>query len=148
MDNDDPKKGRKFDSGKPRMSLLPPYALEEVAKVLTVGAQKYAADNWKYVEDGETRYKDAMFRHINSYNKGEIIDPETGLHHLAHAMCCAMFIVDAYASKVPLAPKKTNILSGTVWDTIKVPQDPMRQTFGGPAQAYGTEVRHEPYELP
>ena len=44
--------GRKFDQDKPHMALLPPYALEAVARVLTYGAQKYERDNWKYVPDG------------------------------------------------------------------------------------------------
>lgn len=108
----DDKLGRKFDNGKPRMALLPPYALEEVAKVLTAGSIKYADNNWKYVENGESRYKDAMFRHINAFNKGEVLDPETGMHHLAHAICCAMFIVDAHGSGVPLASKAASKVEG------------------------------------
>lgn len=94
MQNDDPKLGRKFDSGKPRMGLLPPYALEAIAKVLTLGADKYAPSNWKYVEGREWRYFDAMLRHINSHSKGEMNDPESGLPHLAHAGCCLMFLLD------------------------------------------------------
>jgi hypothetical protein len=94
--------GVKYDSGKPRFGLIPPYAIEEVAKVLTVGAQKYSPNNWKYVENGQARYVDAMSRHLNSFIKGESTDPETGLHHLAHAICCAMFIVDADISGTKL----------------------------------------------
>lgn len=97
--------GRKYDGGKPMMSLVPPHALEEMAKVLTMGAKKYAVDNWKYVEDGKQRYMDAMLRHINAYIKGERDDPEFGTHHLAHAACCLYFILDADMSGVPLEPK-------------------------------------------
>lgn len=86
--------GLKFDSEKPRMGLLPPRALESVARVLTFGAKKYAPDNWKYVENGKSRYADASLRHITAYLKGEDHDPETGIHHLSHAICCLMFIVD------------------------------------------------------
>ncbi len=85
--------GRKYDGGKPMMSLVPPHALEEMAKVLTMGAKKYAVDNWKYVEDGKQRYMDAMLRHINAYIKGERDDPEFGTHHLAHAACCVFFVM-------------------------------------------------------
>ena len=97
--------GRNYDGGKPMMSLVPPHALEEMAKVLTLGAKKYDVDNWKYVEDGKQRYLDAMLRHINAYIKGERDDPEFGTHHLAHAACCLYFILDADVSGVPLEPK-------------------------------------------
>lgn len=98
--------GRKFDSGKPEFSLLPPWALESVAKVLTFGAQKYEIDNWKYVENGAQRYKNAALRHLNDYMKGEKFDQETGLNHLAHAVCCLMFMLDADESGKPLAKAK------------------------------------------
>lgn len=98
--------GRKFDSGKPEFSLLPPWALESVAKVLTFGAQKYEVDNWKYVENGAQRYKNAAMRHLNDYMKGEKFDQETGLNHLAHAVCCLMFMLDADESGTPLAEAK------------------------------------------
>lgn len=96
--------GRKYDSGKPEFSLLPPWALESVAKVLTFGAEKYDIDNWKHVSNGEYRYRNAALRHINDYVKGEKTDPESGCNHLAHAICCLMFILDADESGKPLAP--------------------------------------------
>lgn len=94
--------GRKFDQEKPEMALLPPYAIEAVARVLTYGAKKYEKDNWKYVPDGEYRYRNAAFRHFNEVLKGNLTDPETGEHHLAHAICCMMFELDSYESGVPL----------------------------------------------
>jgi hypothetical protein len=84
--------GRKFDAGKAEYGLIPPHALHAMVEVLTIGAQKYARDNWKYVEDRERRYFDAMQRHIWAWKRGEINDPEDNLHHLAHAMCCLMFL--------------------------------------------------------
>lgn len=96
--------GRKYDSGKPEFSLLPPWALESVAKVLTFGAEKYEIDNWKHVSNGEYRYRNAALRHINDYIKGEKTDLESGCNHLAHAICCLMFILDADESGQALAP--------------------------------------------
>lgn len=84
---------QKHDQGKPRYSLIPPLAEEEMVKVLTFGANKYAPNNWQNVDD-MSRYVDAALRHIASYRKGERNDAETNLHHLAHAMCCLAFIVD------------------------------------------------------
>jgi hypothetical protein len=86
--------GRKFDSNKTEYGLLPPLALEEIAKVLTFGALKYERDNWQRVPDSKRRYFDALQRHIWAYKRGEQIDPESGLHHLAHAGCCLMFLYE------------------------------------------------------
>ena len=85
--------GKKFDQNKPRMSLLPKGALNAVIRVLEFGATKYQVDGWKHVPDAKTRYYDAMQRHIDAWWQGEQKDPETGEHHLAHAICCGMFLM-------------------------------------------------------
>ena len=87
-------KGRKFDGGKLEYGLLPPFALEETVKVLTFGAQKYERDNWQKVPDSKRRYFDALQRHVWAWKRGEQDDPESGIHHLAHAMCCLMFLYE------------------------------------------------------
>lgn len=86
--------GRKFDGGKLQYGLLPPLALKETVRVLTFGAQKYEPDNWRRVPDGPRRYFDAAQRHLWAYKEGEKNDPETGINHLAHALCCLMFMLD------------------------------------------------------
>jgi hypothetical protein len=86
--------GSKHDSGKPLMGAVPPNALLAVAKVLTFGIEKYGRDNWHQVENLETRYMDAALRHINAYQRGEQLDPESGENHLAHAVCSLMFILE------------------------------------------------------
>lgn len=91
--------GRKFDSNKLQYGLLPILSMKDVVKVLTYGAKKYEKDNWKYVPDGENRYFDAALRHIWAHKEGEINDPETGMSHMAHAICCLMFINDLNLSK-------------------------------------------------
>lgn len=88
------KGGRKFDGGKLQYGLLPPLALRETVKVLTFGAEKYEPDNWRRVPDGHRRYFDAAQRHLWAYKEGEKIDPESGVNHLAHALCCIMFMLD------------------------------------------------------
>ncbi|QDP61637.1 MAG: hypothetical protein Unbinned8261contig1001_10 [Prokaryotic dsDNA virus sp.] len=84
------KKGMKFDTGKAMYDLIDPACLEELAQVLTMGAIKYNRDNWKQVEP--YKYEAALFRHFQAYRKGEIIDPESGLHHLSHVMANTMFL--------------------------------------------------------
>jgi hypothetical protein len=84
--------GVKFDADKPRMELLDAYAIEELAKVLAFGAKKYDAHNWrKGITKG--RLIAAALRHLFAYLRGENVDPETGLSHVAHAMCCCMFLL-------------------------------------------------------
>lgn len=85
--------GMKFDDGKLDWALLPFESVEEIIKVLMVGAKKYKRDNWQMVEDGDTRYFNAAMRHITSWKRGEELDPETGLQHLAHAGCCLLFLI-------------------------------------------------------
>jgi hypothetical protein len=86
--------GLKFDIGKPRMSLLPPLAITEMANVMTFGAQKYAAHSWKDVENAQERYLDALLRHAIAYVAGERIDPESGKPTMAHIMCDAAFLIE------------------------------------------------------
>jgi len=84
--------GRKDDKGKLRYSLIPPSATRALAEVLTFGAEKYEANNWKHVEDAESRYLDAVYRHLEAYRQGERLDDESGLPHLAHAMTNIAFL--------------------------------------------------------
>jgi hypothetical protein len=84
--------GVKYDSDKPRMDLLPPRALLEVAKVLSFGASKYAPGNWKRVDDLQARYTAAALRHLADHMiNPNAVDEESHIDTLAHAICCLMF---------------------------------------------------------
>ena len=85
--------GKKFDKDKLDWTLLPWFPLEEVVKVMQHGAKKYGRNNWLYVLDSKQRYLAAGLRHLISYTRGEKNDPESGYHHLAHAVCCMLFII-------------------------------------------------------
>ena len=85
--------GLKFDGDKAPMSLLSREALEQTAKVLAFGKQKYAAHNWRKGFYWNRPLSAAM-RHIMAFNDGEDKDPESGLSHIAHAMCCLMFLLE------------------------------------------------------
>jgi hypothetical protein len=85
--------GKKHDSGKPRWSLLPWQQVEQVVDVLTFGAKKYEEYNWQRVPDPQDRYGSAAMRHISAWMSGEIFDPESGKHHLSHAVCCLLFLM-------------------------------------------------------
>ena len=85
--------GDKFDYGKFRFSLIPLNELKSVIDVLEHGAEKYDVDNWQKVPNAETRYFDAAMRHIIAHRQGENTDPESGLPHLAHAICSLLFLM-------------------------------------------------------
>ncbi len=53
----------------------------------------YGNENWKLVEDGKRRYYEALIRHVTAWWCGESCDKDDGLHHLAHAGCCLLFLL-------------------------------------------------------
>jgi len=86
------KPGTKADAEKPRWDLLPLSLLTPVVRVLTFGARKYADDNWQHVPNARRRYFAACMRHLAAWQSGEKRDPESGESHLAHALCCLIFL--------------------------------------------------------
>lgn len=48
-------------------------------------------DNWK-LGMPTSKILDSMLRHIAALQRGEIIDPESGLPHLGHVQCNALFL--------------------------------------------------------
>jgi len=103
-------KAKKNDHDKDRWDLLP-LEIEYVVKVLTRGAKKYADWNWqKVVKANPERYEAALLRHYIAHKKGEKLDPETKLPHLAHLICCALFLMwndkTAYLIKYDSAKNK------------------------------------------
>ena len=82
--------GMKNDGEKPDWSLLPLETIEGIVRVLTYGAKKYERNNWKKVSIN--RNFAALLRHLSKWQAGEEYDPESGLHHLDHALCDLMFI--------------------------------------------------------
>lgn len=86
-------KGMKYDNDKPRHSLLPKGSVSAVIDVLEFGAKKYEADNWQKVDNAKERYYNAAMRHIDKWWNGEKRDPETNIHHLAHAATSLFFLI-------------------------------------------------------
>ena len=84
---------QKFDGNKLQYDLVPPSLISAVADVLTFGAAKYSAHNWKSVDD-PTRYVSAMYRHLEAWRAGEEIDQESGRPHLHHAATNLSFLIE------------------------------------------------------
>lgn len=75
-----------------RYDLIPADALEELAQVYTMGAQKYAERNWEKGMPWSKCFASLM-RHAWSFWKGETHDTESGLHHMSHVAWNAMTLV-------------------------------------------------------
>ena len=111
--------GIKYDSEKPKMNLLPPKAIVEISKVLTFGAAKYDAENWRKLDDLQNRYTAGALRHIFAHMDGEELDPETNLSHLAHAMCCLLFKLEIELENAKIEeekPRETELTEHTARD--------------------------------
>ena len=95
----------KYDQGKIRYDLIPVGPLENIAKVYTMGAQKYGDRNWERGLSTDRLYA-AMMRHAQEWRKGITCDPESGLPHMAHVAWNAIGI-DYFDS----LPKEDNVIS-------------------------------------
>ena len=67
-----------------RLDLAPVGAMLELGRVYGYGAQKYDEHNWRKGYAWSLSFA-ALMRHVMAFWGGENIDPESGLHHLAHA---------------------------------------------------------------
>lgn len=85
--------GIKHDADKVDFALVPVHPHTEVARVWTFGKKKYDAWNWKKGFIWSRPYAAAL-RHIYAWARGESNDPETGMPHLAHAICCLMMLIE------------------------------------------------------
>lgn len=86
----------KDTSGKPKLSLVPPQIIFDIAEVREYGNKKYpegGKNNWKNVDIDD--YKDALLRHTLKYlqdPKGK--DEESGIEHYKHMACNMAFICE------------------------------------------------------
>jgi len=102
-------KGLRYNQGKIRMDLLEPYAIEQLAKVFTKGAEKYADNNWLQGMKW-SKMVASLKRHLLAFEKGKDFDfdpncPDcqtgtcknhTGLLHMAQVAWNAMGLVSYY----------------------------------------------------
>lgn len=78
--------GIKYDTDKPRLAeMLVDFKepLLALCKVWEFGANKYKKSNWKLVKDGETRYTNALLRHLFA-EEDNPVDDESLLLHASH----------------------------------------------------------------
>lgn len=87
--------GKRFNLGKTKHHLTPPFTQEEYAKVLTAGAEKYGEHNWQNGMEW-TKVISSLKRHLNAIESGEDYDKESNCLHSAHIMCNAAFLTEYY----------------------------------------------------
>ena len=82
------KKGlAKSIEGKLRTDLVEPEWIEAIAEVMTYSSTKYDERSWQSCDRGDSFTVDyaAAMRHLLKWRKGQMIDEQSGLSHLAHA---------------------------------------------------------------
>lgn len=84
--------GVKHDQDKAPMELVPPQAIEDIANVMAFGAKKYGRYNWTN-GISYSRLLGAAMRHLLAFSRGEDLDKESGLSHLAHLGACVVMLL-------------------------------------------------------
>lgn len=89
----------RFNTGKNMLDLVPHSLIENVGHVMTFGATKYAPNNWRKGMEW-SKCIGSLKRHLNEFEHGVDIDPESGCSHMAHIATNAAFLLE-YARTHP-----------------------------------------------
>ncbi len=81
----------RYNGGKPDLSLIPLWTLEDEARVWMYGQKKYKAFNWMKGMPW-SQVMASLMRHLAAFQAGEDLDPESKLPHLGHIMCNARML--------------------------------------------------------
>lgn len=84
--------GKKFDQNKAELDLIPFESLEEIAKIMSFGANKYGRRNW---QNGiaYTRLIAAALRHLGKFADKIDFDDESKMNHVAHSATNLLFLL-------------------------------------------------------
>lgn len=89
------KTGTRYNKGKAPVSIVleAKHAIKGCADILAFGAQKYDRGNWRKGLK-HTEICDSLLRHLSAYLAGEDLDEESGLPHVNHVLCNALFLAE------------------------------------------------------
>jgi uncharacterized protein YuzB (UPF0349 family) len=90
------KQALRYNQGKVQWSLVDYKSIEPMVRVLEYGCLKYSKNNWKKGMP-VSQIIESMLRHTYKLLEGELVDPESGIEHVGHIQCNAMFL--AYVLK-------------------------------------------------
>ncbi len=124
-----------------RYDLVPWREFEEVVKVIGYGADKYTDFGWKTVTNAYNEYLAAAERHqVAVKARNEVFDEESGLYHLAHAICDLMY---AFWHQIEILELKERVTArdsspGSLTEAVEkligarrsTPDDPQAQESG------------------
>jgi hypothetical protein len=79
------------------LDIVPATATALAALAHLDGALKYGKWNWRESGVRSSIYVAAALRHIQKWNNGEELDPDSGVHHLGHVLACINILIDALA---------------------------------------------------
>ncbi len=115
----------------PLQTAIPTRQLHGIATVLGFGAAKYAPRGW---ESGITfsRVFAAASRHAAALERGELLDPESGLPHQHHFWCNVLFlVVFTERGRTDLDDRPTAVASVVArLDATRAQIDSLRTSFG------------------
>lgn len=78
-----------------KMALLPSVGVIHGAAACMDGARKYGAFNWRDEKIALMEYASAAQRHLADWIDGEDVAPDSGVHHLGHAIATCAIMLDA-----------------------------------------------------
>lgn len=92
--------GLRYNTGKIQHDLLPAWAMNEVAKLFTAGAEKYAKHNWRKGMSWSTVIG-SLKRHLNAFERGvdfdkEFLEKGDKIYHAAQIATNALFLLEYY----------------------------------------------------
>lgn len=100
----------KFDTGKPRLELIPAAPMVEIARVLEFGARKYGVNNHTKGMQW-SRLIGSLKRHLLEFELGNDTDEETGYSHLAHLVTNALFLMEYVKNHKELDDRPNKIVT-------------------------------------
>lgn len=83
---------------KVNLYLLPPVAAAHACHAMMDGVRKYSSYNWRDKKVLASVYIAAALRHIGCWQEKEEQAPDSGVHHLGHAIACLAILLDSQAA--------------------------------------------------
>lgn len=77
------------------LSTVPTQVLHEVGLAMLEGALKYGRHNYRIAGVRYSVYYDGVQRHLNAFNEGQDIDPDSDISHITKAIAGLMVLRDA-----------------------------------------------------